>query len=144
MLAVCVPWLPGSSRLAPSDVMVMPPFGWVPLALNWPIGPLLLCVVKLFHMLWLSPPVIPMPGMIFINSAASRPTIERFSIMFLFSVWLACPSHDPEGRRCLRPEGNLQNQGVASTNCHDTSPAIEDEATRRSIHLRSRGDQIGR
>src|ERR1039458_246671 len=91
MLAVCVPWLPGSSRFAPSDVMVMPPFGWVPLALNWPIGPLLLCVVKLFHMLWLSPPVIPMPGMIFISSAASRPTIERFSIMFLFNVWLACP-----------------------------------------------------
>ena len=33
---------------------------------------------------------MPMPGMIFINSPASRPTIERSSIMFLLNVWLAC------------------------------------------------------
>ncbi len=45
MFAVCVPWLPGSSRLAPSEVMVMAPYGWVPLAENDPIGPVLLAVV---------------------------------------------------------------------------------------------------
>ena len=32
-----------------------------------------------------------MPGMILINSAASRPTIDNSSTMFLFSVWLDWP-----------------------------------------------------
>ena len=29
--------------------------------------------------------------MILINSAASRPTIDNVSTMFLFNVWLVCP-----------------------------------------------------
>ena len=57
------------------------------------MGPLLLDVATdpCPHSLWVSPPANPMPGIILISSAASRPAIEMFSIMFLFSVWLAVP-----------------------------------------------------
>src|SRR5208283_2900002 len=93
MLATCVPWLPGSRRLAPSLVIVIAPKGWVPLALYMPIGPELLDVplVGLKELPWLKPLVNPMPGMILISSAASRPAIETWLIIWVFSVVLDWP-----------------------------------------------------
>ena len=50
------------------------------------------------HMLWFNPDTMAVPGMILINSAASRPDKEMFSTMLLFSVWLDCPESTGTGR----------------------------------------------
>ena len=72
-------------------VMVIAPLGWVPLAEYWPMGPLLLCVTRLFHPLWLRPLFIPIPGMILMSSAASRPCMGNSLTIRPFSVWRPSP-----------------------------------------------------
>ena len=66
--------------------MDKPPYGWPPLALYIPIGPLLVCVVKLLNCVWFKPVFIAMPGMILISSAASRPWIANSGSIVLVMV----------------------------------------------------------
>ena len=75
--------------------MVMLPFGWLPLALYWPIGPVLFAVpVVGSNPGWLASPIeleMAIPGMILISSAASRPASDNCVIMCSFSVVLVWP-----------------------------------------------------